>query len=156
MAKRGIAANHVGSLLGFFWTFINPLLPICILWVVFSVGFKIAPANVPFAVWLTAGMAIWNILAEALNGSTGVINHTWSRKLNGFADLFIENRALRTANVELMRLELHDSQIVPEKQRSRDLRVLQNGESCELFRAQRDDGSHPSIPPRGPIRLGHW
>jgi lipopolysaccharide transport system permease protein len=74
MAKRDIAANHVGSLLGFFWTFINPLVLICILWVVFSVGFKTAPAHgVPFAVWLTAGMAIWNTFAEALNGSTGVI-----------------------------------------------------------------------------------
>ncbi len=74
MAKRDVASNHVGSFLGFFWTFINPLILICVLWVVFSVGFKVAPAQgVAFAVWLTAGMAIWTMFVEVLNGSTGVI-----------------------------------------------------------------------------------
>jgi lipopolysaccharide transport system permease protein/teichoic acid transport system permease protein len=74
MAKRDIAANHVGSLLGFFWTFINPLVMILILWLVFSIGFKAAPkGNVPFVIWLTAGMAIWNTFVEAISGSTTVI-----------------------------------------------------------------------------------
>ena len=74
MAKRDIATQHVGSMLGFFWTFINPLIMILILWVVFSVGFKAAPkGNVPFVVWLTAGMAIWNTFSEIINGSTNVI-----------------------------------------------------------------------------------
>ena len=74
MAKRDITSQHVGSLLGFFWTFVNPLVMIFILWVVFSVGFKAAPkGNVPFVVWLTAGMAMWNTFAEIINGSTGVI-----------------------------------------------------------------------------------
>jgi ABC-type polysaccharide/polyol phosphate export permease len=42
--------------------------------VVFSVGFKAAPkGNVPFVVWLTAGMAIWNTFSEIISGSTGVI-----------------------------------------------------------------------------------
>ncbi len=74
MAKRDISTQYVGSMLGFFWTFINPLVMIFIFWLVFSVGFKIAPkGNVPFVVWLTAGMAIWNTFGEVVNGSTGVI-----------------------------------------------------------------------------------
>jgi homopolymeric O-antigen transport system permease protein len=74
MAKRDIAKEHVGSMLGFFWTFINPLITIFILWVVFSVGFKAAPkGNVPFVVWLTAAMAIWNTFSEIIMGSTGSI-----------------------------------------------------------------------------------
>lgn len=74
MAKRDIATQHVGSMLGFFWTFINPLITIFILWLVFSVGFRSAPkGNVPFVVWLTAGMAIWNTFSEVINGSTNVI-----------------------------------------------------------------------------------
>jgi ABC-type polysaccharide/polyol phosphate export permease len=74
MAKRNITQQYVGSFLGFFWTFINPLVMIFILWVVFSVGFRAAPkGNVPFVVWLTAGMAMWNTFAEIINGSTGVI-----------------------------------------------------------------------------------
>ena len=74
MAKRDVASQHVGSLLGFFWTFINPLIMIFILWVVFSVGFKSAPkGNVPFVVWMTAAMSIWNTFSEIINGSTSVI-----------------------------------------------------------------------------------
>ena len=74
MAKRDLATQHIGSALGFFWTFVNPLVMIFILWLVFSVGFKAAPKdNVPFVIWLTAGMAIWNTFSEAINNSTGVI-----------------------------------------------------------------------------------
>jgi len=74
MAKRDIATQHVGSMLGFFWTFINPLIMIFILWLVFSVGFRAAPTgDVPFVVWLTAGMAIWNTFSEIVNGSTSII-----------------------------------------------------------------------------------
>jgi lipopolysaccharide transport system permease protein len=74
MAKRDISSQHVGSMLGFFWTFINPLIMIFILWLVFSVGFKAAPrGDIPFVVWLTAGMAMWNTFSEIVNGSTSVI-----------------------------------------------------------------------------------
>lgn len=74
MAKRDISTQHVGSMLGFFWTFINPMIMIFILWLVFSIGFKAAPkGNVPFVIWLTAGMAMWNTFSEIINGSTGVI-----------------------------------------------------------------------------------
>lgn len=74
MAKRDITTQHVGSMLGFFWTFINPLMMILVYWLVFDVGFKSAPLkNVSFAVWLTAGMAIWTTFNEILTGSTGVI-----------------------------------------------------------------------------------
>jgi lipopolysaccharide transport system permease protein/teichoic acid transport system permease protein len=74
MAKRDIAQNQIGTFLGFFWTFINPLVLICILWLVFSVGFKTPTTRgLPFVVWLTAGLIIWNAFAETLNGATTVI-----------------------------------------------------------------------------------
>lgn len=74
MAKRDILSNHVGSMLGFFWTFINPLVMIFVLWFVFTFGFRSAlHGSVPFVVWLTAGMAVWNTFSEAVSGSTGVI-----------------------------------------------------------------------------------
>ncbi|MEW6570839.1 MAG: ABC transporter permease [Nitrospirota bacterium] len=78
MAKRDILFNYVGSLLGFVWTFINPLVMIFILWLVFSIGFRANPLHgVPFVVWLTAGMAIWNTFSQVVNHSTDVIvnNH---------------------------------------------------------------------------------
>jgi lipopolysaccharide transport system permease protein/teichoic acid transport system permease protein len=68
MAKRQLAAQYVGSLLGFLWTFINPMVLIGVFWFVFSVGFKAQPVqNVPFVVWLTAGMAVWNLFADIVN-----------------------------------------------------------------------------------------
>jgi len=74
MAKREVATQYVGSLLGFIWTFIHPMAMITVFWVVFSVGFKVQPAsNVPFIVWLTAGMAAWFVFADIVNGSAGVI-----------------------------------------------------------------------------------
>ncbi len=74
MAKREVATKYVGSLLGFIWTFINPIVMIFVFWVVFSVGFKVQPTNdVPFVVWLAAGMASWFVFADIVNGSAGVI-----------------------------------------------------------------------------------
>lgn len=74
MAKREVATKYVGSLLGFIWTFINPIVMIIVFWIVFSVGFRVQPTkNVPFVVWLTAGMAVWFVFADIVNGSAGVV-----------------------------------------------------------------------------------
>ncbi|HUU41818.1 MAG TPA: ABC transporter permease [Desulfatiglandales bacterium] len=74
MAKREVATQYVGSILGFIWTFINPLIMIFVFWVVFSVGFRVQPKNdVPFVVWLTAGMAAWFVFSDIVNGSAGVV-----------------------------------------------------------------------------------
>jgi lipopolysaccharide transport system permease protein/teichoic acid transport system permease protein len=74
MARREVARQYVGSLLGFMWTFIQPLAMIFVFWVVFGIGFKTQPVkNVPFIVWLTAGMAAWFIFADIINGCAVVI-----------------------------------------------------------------------------------
>lgn len=74
MALRDITTQHIGSLLGFFWTFINPAVMILIMWFVFSVAFKYKAINdVPYIVWLTSGMIIWNTFSEAVNSSVGSI-----------------------------------------------------------------------------------
>lgn len=74
MAKREVATQYVGSVLGFIWTFINPIVMIFVFWVVFSVGFRVQPRNdVPFVVWLTAGMAVWFVFADIVNGSAGIV-----------------------------------------------------------------------------------
>ena len=71
LAKREIRQQYVGSVLGIVWQIITPLVLITVFWVVFSVGFRVQPASgVPFAVWLTAGMAAWFVFAEIVSGST--------------------------------------------------------------------------------------
>ena len=74
LARREIRQQYVGSFLGILWQFITPLILITVFWVVFSVGFRVQPASgVPFAVWLTAGMAAWFAFAAILSGSTSCI-----------------------------------------------------------------------------------
>ena len=74
MAKREVATHYIGSLLGFIWTFIHPMVMIFVFWVVFSIGFRVQPIqNVPFVVWLTAGMAAWFVFADIVSGSSNVI-----------------------------------------------------------------------------------
>lgn len=74
MAKREIARQYMGSLLGFVWTFVNPIILVVVFWVIFSLGFRVQPAeNVPFVVWLTCGMAAWFVFADMVIGSVGVV-----------------------------------------------------------------------------------
>lgn len=92
MAKREVSTQYVGSLLGFIWTFINPAVMIFIFWIVFSVGFKVKPTNnVPFVVWLAAGMAPWFVFVDIINGSACVV----------------------VANAPLIKKTLFHSQILP-------------------------------------------
>lgn len=74
MAKREIITQYVGSMLGFIWTFIHPIVMITVFWFVFSVGFKSKPmGDVPFVVWLTAGMAPWFMFSDVVLGSVGIV-----------------------------------------------------------------------------------
>lgn len=74
MAKREVRTQYIGSLLGFIWTFVQPIVLICVFWVVFSIGFRVQPMHdVPFVVWLTAGLAGWNAFSEIVNGSTSCV-----------------------------------------------------------------------------------
>ncbi len=92
MVRRDIASQYIGSFLGFLWSFIHPLALICVFWVVFSIGFKVQPVHdVPFVVWLTAGMAIWFAFAESVSGSSGAV----------------------TANANLIQKTVFPSQILP-------------------------------------------
>ena len=74
LARREVATQYIGSLLGILWAFIHPLTMILVFWFIFSVGFRVKPLNdVPFVVWLTAGMAPWFYFAGIINGSASVV-----------------------------------------------------------------------------------
>ncbi len=74
MARREVASNYVGSLLGVIWTFIHPVVLITVFWVVFSLGFRVRPMkDVPFVVWLTAGMSGWFAFSEMVAGAVGSV-----------------------------------------------------------------------------------
>lgn len=74
MAKRDLQARYAGSFLGWIWSFIQPFVMIFVFWFIFSVGFRVKPTNdVPFVVWLTAGMAAWFVFSEIINGSPSLV-----------------------------------------------------------------------------------
>jgi lipopolysaccharide transport system permease protein/teichoic acid transport system permease protein len=92
MVKREVVNQYVGSALGFIWKFIHPIVLIFVFWVVFSIGFRIQPKNdVPFIIWLTAGMAAWFVFADIVNGSANIV----------------------VANVNIIKKTLFHSQILP-------------------------------------------
>jgi lipopolysaccharide transport system permease protein/teichoic acid transport system permease protein len=66
--------RYLGSYLGILWAFIQPLITVLIFWFVFQVGFKAQPvSDVPFILWLVAGMFPWFFFAEALSNATNAI-----------------------------------------------------------------------------------
>ena len=74
MAVREVRAQYVASSLGMLWTLIHPVVMITVFWFVFSIGFKAQPLHdVPFVVWLTAGLAPWYVFSDIINGSTNSI-----------------------------------------------------------------------------------
>ena len=71
LAKNDFKTRFAGSFFGMFWAFVQPVITILIYWFVFSVGFRsAAEANLPFALWLTAGMVPWFFFSEAWSGAT--------------------------------------------------------------------------------------
>jgi len=74
MARRDLSAKYAGSILGWIWSFIQPFVMILVFWFIFSVGFRVRPTNdIPFVVWLTAGMAAWFIFAEIVSNSPNLV-----------------------------------------------------------------------------------
>ncbi|AOY75532.1 ABC transporter permease [Clostridium formicaceticum] len=77
LVSRDIKSRYVGSILGIFWTVIQPLSTILIYYFVFSVvlrlklGSEYGTEN--FAIWLTCGLVPWMFFAEVINRSINVI-----------------------------------------------------------------------------------
>lgn len=71
LALNDFKGRFSGSYLGVFWGVIQPLSTILLFWFVFQVGFRSNPVdNVPFILWLAAGMIPWNYFYDAWFGGT--------------------------------------------------------------------------------------
>ncbi|WP_369123468.1 ABC transporter permease [Alicyclobacillus suci] len=71
LVKIDLRARYKGSVLGFLWTFINPLMLIIVYSVVFTMFLKV---NIPnYTIYLTAGLLPWNMFQNTLVGSSGSI-----------------------------------------------------------------------------------
>ncbi|MCL4811781.1 MAG: ABC transporter permease [Vicinamibacteraceae bacterium] len=75
LVVRELKARYRGSVLGFFWSFINPLLLLLVYTFVFSVVLPgtHAPEIEPYALFLFCGLLPWTWFSSSLNESAGVL-----------------------------------------------------------------------------------
>jgi teichoic acid transport system permease protein len=79
LAISDFKSRFSGSYFGVAWGIIQPLMTIVLFWFVFQVGFRTKPIdNVPFILWLIAGMIPWNFFSDAwFNGTSTYTNYSY-------------------------------------------------------------------------------
>ncbi len=82
LVTRDLKVRHRGSFLGMLWSLTTPLLVVALYSFVFTFIFDDPPVTdlsrpdgraVPFAVYLFAGLTLWNFLSSAVGASTGSV-----------------------------------------------------------------------------------
>ena len=79
MTRRNVEQRYRGSALGLLWSFVQPLMMLCVYTFVFSVVFKARwgvdtdGGKGSFAVIMFCGMAMFNIFSESVSTSCGVV-----------------------------------------------------------------------------------
>src|SRR5213595_2983261 len=72
LVARELKARYRGSVLGFFWSFVNPLLLLLIYSFIFTFVIPNNTKNVqPFAVFMFCGILPWNWFATSLTDAAG-------------------------------------------------------------------------------------
>ena len=72
LSKNDFKTKFAGSYLGIVWAFVTPIVTTLVYWFVFEFGLKVGSqeANVPFILWLMAGLIPWFFFSEGLNSAT--------------------------------------------------------------------------------------
>ena len=74
LVVRELKARYRGSVLGFFWSFVNPLLLLIIYSVVFSVFLPNRMADIqPYGLFLFTGLLPWTWFATSLNEASSIL-----------------------------------------------------------------------------------
>ncbi|KJD40235.1 teichoic acid ABC transporter permease [Paenibacillus polymyxa] len=79
LARSDFKDKYLGSYLGTFWAFFQPMLLILIYWFVFQVGLRNEPIdNYPFILWLLAGLIPWFFFSDSISSATyAVVQNTF-------------------------------------------------------------------------------
>lgn len=72
LANYELMSQYRGTMLGFFWNFINPALQIFVYWFVFAIGLNNSrPINgIPYIIWMITGIIPWFYMSSVLTLST--------------------------------------------------------------------------------------
>ena len=79
LAKNDFKKKFAGSYLGIIWAFVQPVITVLMYWFVFEKGLNSKATNlrtgieIPFVLWLMAGLVPWFYFQESVNGGTGVL-----------------------------------------------------------------------------------
>jgi ABC-2 type transport system permease protein len=71
LTRSELKIKYKGSVLGYAWSMLNPALVLAIFYVVFSVISKNGQPH--FAIWLFAGLLVWNLFNVAALNSTSIV-----------------------------------------------------------------------------------
>jgi len=75
LAARELTSRYKRSLLGVWWTLLNPLLTVGVFWLVFSQIFSRQGTLFPFIVYLTAGVLLAGFFAQGVNAAGAGLVH---------------------------------------------------------------------------------
>jgi ABC-type polysaccharide/polyol phosphate export permease len=70
LARRDIRARYQQSILGIYWTAINPLAMAAVYTVVFSFIARVPVGSVPYSVFVLSGLVPWSFFSNALGNAT--------------------------------------------------------------------------------------
>lgn len=79
LAKNDFKTRYAGSYLGIVWAFIQPIITIVVYWFVFEYGLSAGSQlsrggiEVPFVLWLSAGLVPWFFFSEGWNSGTNAL-----------------------------------------------------------------------------------
>ena len=79
LGKNDFKTKYAGSYLGIFWAFVQPIVTVLVYWFVFEKGLKAGAMNtsagieVPYVLWLIAGLVPWFFFSDSLNGGTNAL-----------------------------------------------------------------------------------
>ncbi|MGQ3889920.1 ABC transporter permease [Legionella sp. CNM-1927-20] len=79
LIKTDFKDRYLGSHFGIIWAFIQPLVMIGIYWFVFTYGFRTgAISDIPFLLWLLAGIVPWFLISDAIiSSSNSIVSHSF-------------------------------------------------------------------------------
>jgi ABC-type polysaccharide/polyol phosphate export permease len=75
LAKRDFQKKYMGSSIGFIWVYLEPLLFVSVLYVIFTFGLRAGNISdgTPFIVYFISGMIAWFYFSENLSSNAGII-----------------------------------------------------------------------------------
>lgn len=74
LAKNDFKTKYVGTYLGIIWAFVQPVVTVLVYWFVFGIGLKSGDVgDVPFVLWLIAGLVPWFFFSDALSAGTSTL-----------------------------------------------------------------------------------